>query len=489
MRLEDGEKKKLDAGLDYAYERFGSFLQMTPAERESYWGAVAIPYMRFYAYEEVLAPFGDRAKQAQALLPSAEKLTYYLTDGSVTAAAPIPDSERRRWLAEFERVGEDEGPLELGLAALHDGDVELAEQHFLRAWQDGVNSGDTELAADASHQLSAVARKKGNLDDAEMWYSRAVSEPAPPQSTGAAEHAAQEEREDRVLGAVWRMHRQWSAAADAGQMSLNRWRLWNLSLLVLGGIAAAFAAAFADQPWLVSGVVAALVAISAASLTAAGFIQWSMLTGDNTSLWTRARAASEALKAETYRFLAKVKPYRGADRAERLQAHLDTVQARAKDLLVQQQLAAADGGNLPSVSTFQSYVTDRAQGQAFWHRAKIEQHMRQARILRAYQLAATAIGAMLAAIAGALPEVDLAAWTAAATTIAAAFATHIAATQHERIAASYAATADQLQRLIDGVDIETAGIDRQAEFAADVERVLAIQNQGWVDLLSTAAKI
>ena len=95
---------------------------------------------------------------------------------------------------------------------------------------------------------------------------------------------------------------------------------------------------------------------------------------------------------------------------------------------------------------------------------------------------------MLAAIAGALPGAHLAAWTAAATTIAAAFATHIAATQHQRIAASYAATADQLQRLIDGMDAKTAGADRQAQFVADVERVLAVQNDGWMDLLSTAAK-
>ena len=95
---------------------------------------------------------------------------------------------------------------------------------------------------------------------------------------------------------------------------------------------------------------------------------------------------------------------------------------------------------------------------------------------------------MLAAIAGALPGAHLAAWTAAATTIAAAFATHLAAMQHQRIATSYAVTADQLERLIVGVDAKTASADRQAQFVADVERVLAAQNEGWVDLLSTATK-
>ena len=117
-----------------------------------------------------------------------------------------------------------------------------------------------------------------------------------------------------VLREVWRKHRQWSDAADAAQQSLNRWRLSNLALLVLGALAATFAA----QTWLASSAVATLAAVSAAVLAAAGFVQGSMLTSDNTSRWTGARAASEALKAETYRYLAGVKPYAGADRDEHL---------------------------------------------------------------------------------------------------------------------------------------------------------------------------
>jgi hypothetical protein len=295
----------------------------------------------------------------------------------------------------------------------------------------------------------------------------------------------QAEARNQVLNAVWRGHRQWSKAAGAAQQSLNRWRMSNLALLVLG----AFLAAFAAQTWLVSAAAAALAAASAALLAAAGFVQASMLTSENTSRWTGARAASEALKAETYRYLAGVKPYAAADRAERLQAQFDTVQTRSKDLLVQQQLAGADDRGLPPVRTFESYRKERAQGQADWHRGKIAEHISTARKLRLCQLGATAAGAVLAGVAGALPGAHLAAWTAAATTIAAAFATHIAATQHQRIAASYASTADQLQRLVDGVDAETASADQQAQFVADVERVLAVQNDGWVDLLGTAAKI
>jgi hypothetical protein len=303
-------------------------------------------------------------------------------------------------------------------------------------------------------------------------------------ASAVAGHDGPAEVEAQVLTAVWRGHRQWSKAAEIAQKSLSRWRLSNLALLVAGAVVAAFAA----QTWLVSAAAAALAAVSAALLAAAGFVQASMLTSDNTSRWTGARAASEALKAETYRYLAGVKPYAASDRAGRLRAQFDTVQTRSTDLLVGQQLAAADDRGLPPVRTFEDYRTERAQEQADWHRGKIAEQMGTARKLRFCQLGATAAGAVLAAVAAAVPGAHLAAWTAAATTIAAAFAAHIAATQHQRIAASYAATADQLQRLVDGVDPKTATADQQAQFVADVERVLAVQNNGWVDLLGTAAK-
>jgi len=316
-------------------------------------------------------------------------------------------------------------------------------------------------------------------------YTSLSDRPRDPQAASTvAGRTGEAEVEDQVLNAVWRGHLRWSKAARTAQKSLNGWRLSNLLLLVLGAVAAAFAA----QTWLVSAAATTIAAVSAAVLAAAGFIQGGMLTSETTFRWTGARAASEALKAETYRYLAGVKPYAAADRAERLQAQFDTVQARSKDQLVQQQLAAADDSDLPPVRTFENYLKERAQEQADWHRNKIAEHMAKARKLRFCQLGATAAGAVLAAVAAALPGAHLAAWTAAATTIAAAFASHIAATQHQRIAASFASTSDQLERLIDGVNAKTASADQQAQFVADVERVLAIQNNAWVDVLGTAAK-
>ena len=285
---------------------------------------------------------------------------------------------------------------------------------------------------------------------------------------------------DRVLNLLWSSHRQWSLAADAAQSRLNQWRQRTLALLVVGALAGALAA----QTWLSSSFISAAAAVSAALLALAAWVQSTALTSDQTERWTGARAASEALKAEVYRYLTRVQPYNGADRSDRLSAQFDAIQARGQKLLADQQLVAPDNRPLPKVRSFGGYLTARAQQQATWHRDKVGDHLRKARTLRLAQLAATGVGVVLAAVAGVLPGSHLAAWTAAATTIAAAIGAHLAAGQHQRIAASYASTADQLDRLIAEVDPVGAGPDRRARFVADVERVLAAQNSGWTDLFS-----
>jgi SMODS and SLOG-associating 2TM effector domain 1/Protein of unknown function (DUF4231) len=293
--------------------------------------------------------------------------------------------------------------------------------------------------------------------------------------------SAQDAATDRVLDLVWRRQRQWSRAADAARTRLDRWRLWNLLLLVFGALAGAVAA----QTWLASGAVTGFAIAAAVALALAGLIQANALNKDETTRWTHARAASEALKTEVYRYLITVSPYAGADKAQTLQAQLGVVQDRApQSLLVDQQMTAADDRPVPSMRTFDQYVTDRAQNQADWHWTKSAEHARQARTLRIWQLIATGAGVVLSAIASAVHSRHLSTWTAAATTIAAAVGVHLAATQHQRIAATYAATADQLDRLIAGIDPATATPEQQAQFVADVERVLAAQNAGWTDLLS-----
>lgn len=103
MRVEDGEQNMLDAARDRARELFDKYLTHLD-DPERYWGDVEIPYKSFYAYEEILATFGDRPRQENTVLAATERVVGYLTDGRVTELAAIPsEQERRSLLTRFRR--------------------------------------------------------------------------------------------------------------------------------------------------------------------------------------------------------------------------------------------------------------------------------------------------------------------------------------------------------------------------------------------------
>ncbi|WP_433210488.1 FxSxx-COOH system tetratricopeptide repeat protein [Dactylosporangium sp. CS-047395] len=106
MRVEDGEKGKLDAGRDHAWLRFAQFLEDLDVEQMTrYWAEVEIPYRVYYAYEEILSVFGDRPGQPATLLAAYERLARRIAGPrDLPEATPIDESVRRFWLAKFERT-------------------------------------------------------------------------------------------------------------------------------------------------------------------------------------------------------------------------------------------------------------------------------------------------------------------------------------------------------------------------------------------------
>ena len=76
MRIEDGEKEKLDIGRALARMRFEGFpAGLTPGGSALYWASVEVPYKPFYAFEEILATFGDDPGSPASLLSSFERIT------------------------------------------------------------------------------------------------------------------------------------------------------------------------------------------------------------------------------------------------------------------------------------------------------------------------------------------------------------------------------------------------------------------------------
>ncbi|HZR55013.1 MAG TPA: FxSxx-COOH system tetratricopeptide repeat protein [Streptosporangiaceae bacterium] len=104
MRIDDAEKEKLDAGRTLARTRFHRFPRdMSDSEANLYWGSVEIPYKPFYAFEEMLATFGDAPGHSASMLAAFERLTSAMTMGQVTGLGAMDEDLRLEYQAAFTR--------------------------------------------------------------------------------------------------------------------------------------------------------------------------------------------------------------------------------------------------------------------------------------------------------------------------------------------------------------------------------------------------
>jgi hypothetical protein len=114
---------------------------------------------------------------------------------------------------------------------------------------------------------------------------------------------------------AWRSQRQWSGVASSAARALSRWRLVNLSLLLLGAVLSGLAA---QKAWFSSGVTTTLGAVAAAALALSGVFQVRFLNGARMRERLMARSVSEGLKGVVFQYLARVGPFAGEDREARL---------------------------------------------------------------------------------------------------------------------------------------------------------------------------
>lgn len=280
---------------------------------------------------------------------------------------------------------------------------------------------------------------------------------------------------------VWRTYRQWAGVTSRADESLGRWRMVNLALILFGATAGALAA---QQGWLDKPVTAILGAVGAGALALAGVVQARFLSPAHVQRRVLARAVAEALKGAVFRYLADVPPTSGPDR----QSELDATRAQVSRLAGDQAGLAVgtpvDEKPLPRVDGIVDYVEKRAREQRVWHERRTAGHRERARKWRGAELVATAVAAVLAAVGGVLHGPDLSAWVAVATTAVAAIGAHLATQQNDRVAESYARTVQSLDDLIGGFDGARATPEEAARFVANVESVLADQNESWVSIFT-----
>jgi cellulose biosynthesis protein BcsQ len=104
MRIDDGNGEKLSIGRRLARTKFNGFPEaVTPEAAMEYWGAVEVPYKSDYAYEEMLATFGDDPASPASLLAAFGRITSAVTVGLITTMPPLAEDLRLRYRDAFTR--------------------------------------------------------------------------------------------------------------------------------------------------------------------------------------------------------------------------------------------------------------------------------------------------------------------------------------------------------------------------------------------------
>ncbi|CAN2040429.1 hypothetical protein GMMP15_1730004 [Candidatus Magnetomoraceae bacterium gMMP-15] len=103
-RSDRTEKDKLDTTRNYVKKQFASFIQHIPeTEQDNYWGDIEIPYIPWYAYEEILATFSDNPAQKDSLIAAIIRLITYLTNNEINIFIPPEKRKCDQVLSKFSR--------------------------------------------------------------------------------------------------------------------------------------------------------------------------------------------------------------------------------------------------------------------------------------------------------------------------------------------------------------------------------------------------
>src|SRR5215510_8796138 len=164
MRVEPFEKTKLDTRREYAKKMFEIFpAHLPPQSRAQFQEDTQVKYLPYYAYEEILATFGNRPGESEStsLLAPSERLTTYLTEYlpgeqiSRMEASEHLASRRQEVLAVFEGKEVTADPTQLLIqsaddawAGLRPDDEKIARRALLRLVRVATPSetgGDTRL--------------------------------------------------------------------------------------------------------------------------------------------------------------------------------------------------------------------------------------------------------------------------------------------------------------------------------------------------------
>ncbi|ANW17466.1 DUF4231 domain-containing protein [Streptomyces clavuligerus] len=286
-----------------------------------------------------------------------------------------------------------------------------------------------------------------------------------------------------AIAKVWDQQSIWSQSADRLKSSVEGARTAALALAL---VAAALGTAASQSMDLTSWLGPLLAFAAAAAAGAAPFVAQ---RGGPARLsdWIRARAVSEALKAEVYICLAGAGPYQDREHAPTLLAErAHGFRTDATDLIRHTAGRTPRNRPLPPVTDTDSYVEHRLRRQIdTYYRPKADvMHARVERVSRV-ELVFGLLGAALAAAAGALAADRLAAWVAVVASLSIGVTAHGIAQRYAYQHLEFLRTAEQLERLLaewaaDGAATGAPTAEAATALVTECEHAISIQNEAWM---------
>jgi hypothetical protein len=285
----------------------------------------------------------------------------------------------------------------------------------------------------------------------------------------------------------------WSATATRLKSRYDGARRFVLALSIAGALLATVAGQLREPQHeqerrgaaLAAGLCFAIVTFTTARA----------LGKQNATTWLRARAASEALKKEGFRYAAGAEPYEDpATRRTRLNAAREEVE-RGVDEIIGDAAPLGKGSTPTSALTPEEYIKNRVEKQIvgyFEPKANVAQ--RAAARWRWIEAALALAAACLTTAAGVVTPTkgvvfDIAALTGVLTTVASAVVAHIAASRYDFTVANYRATARRLRSVLaEAPESFTAPSPEWSAFVNACEAILWDANNTWLSVSVKAAE-
>jgi Protein of unknown function (DUF4231)/SMODS and SLOG-associating 2TM effector domain 1 len=235
----------------------------------------------------------------------------------------------------------------------------------------------------------------------------------------------------------------WSSVANRLKAKYDRARQVTFALSIVAALLATIASQLENKPRLYLSVTSAVM------LGLVSFLSARLLGSVRASAWVRARAASEALKREGFKFASSAVPYNDpATRDSLLNEEREKIERDVEDLLGEAVPASGKGSVPRSLLPPEGYIETRVRGQVEkYYEPKAETYRRAASTLRTVEFGLSLVAAIITAAVGVAGKelfglrFDFVALTAVLTTIAGAIIAHIEASRYDFLVMTYRAAA------------------------------------------------